>query len=59
MVVLYPTQGGHKTYAICTACDRRGGRSLTAGWAAVLAWIALPILALVCLLMVLAALRDG
>ena len=52
------TEGGHKTYAICTACDRRGGRSLNAGWAAVLVWIALPILALVALLLVLAAFAD-
>ncbi|MBK6520556.1 MAG: hypothetical protein IPM79_11820 [Polyangiaceae bacterium] len=40
------TEGGSKLWAICTSCDARGGRSLAPGWVIVLAWLALPILAL-------------
>ncbi len=38
--------GGARVWAICLACDDRGGRSLRRGWATVLGWIALPIAAL-------------
>lgn len=40
------TEGGAKLWAICTACDRRGGRSLVPGWIIVLTWVAAPILLL-------------
>ncbi|MGK3996300.1 hypothetical protein [Sorangium sp. So ce1024] len=40
------TEGGARIWAICLACEDRGGRSLRRGWATVLGWIALPIAAL-------------
>jgi len=40
------TEGGARVWAICLACEDRGGRSLRGGWLMVLAWIAAPILAL-------------
>jgi hypothetical protein len=52
------TEGGTRVWAICFACEDRGGRSLRGGWAMVLGWIALPILGLavaVALLALLAA----
>ena len=41
------TDGGVTTYAICTRCDRRGGRSLDSGWGAVRKWMLLLLMALV------------
>jgi hypothetical protein len=40
------TEGGHGVFAICLACEDRGGRSLRGGWIALLRFIAVPILAL-------------
>ena len=47
------TEGGAKTYAICLDCERRAGRSLRAGWLAVMGWIMLPILVLVVVVVLL------
>jgi hypothetical protein len=47
------TSGGSTTFAICHACERRGGSSLSAGWVAVLGWFAKPILGLLLALVVL------
>ncbi len=47
------TEGGAGTWAICLACDRRGGRSLTRGWVTVIGWIALPIALLLALVVLL------
>jgi hypothetical protein len=40
------TTGAVTPFAICTACERRGGPSLAAGWLRVMGWIAMPILVL-------------
>jgi hypothetical protein len=40
------TEGGTRVWAICLACEDRGGRSLRQGWAMVIGWIAVPIMAL-------------
>jgi hypothetical protein len=40
------TQGGASVWAVCIACERRGGRSLRAGWGAAMFWLIVPILAL-------------
>jgi hypothetical protein len=40
------TEHGANVWAICHACNRRGGRSLRSGWKAALFWLVLPILAL-------------
>jgi hypothetical protein len=50
------TTGGAQPWAICLGCDRAGGRSLNAGWRAVLGWILLPILALLLAVLALYAL---
>ncbi|HEX6276408.1 MAG TPA: hypothetical protein VFZ53_25380 [Polyangiaceae bacterium] len=47
------TSGGSTTFAICLACERRGGSSLTSGWYVVLGWFLKPMLALVAALVVL------
>ena len=47
------TTGATTTFAICLACERRGGRSLSGGWAVVLGWILKPILGLLVALVVL------
>lgn len=47
------TKGGAHTWAVCLTCNRRGGRSLSGGWIAVLGWIARPILGLVIALLLL------
>jgi len=47
------TTGGSTTFAICLACERRGGSSLTSGWFVVLGWFAKPILGLFVALVVL------
>jgi len=50
------TEGGLRVFAICLACEDRGGRSLRRGWGLVLGWIAAPILLLALLVAVLEAL---
>jgi hypothetical protein len=40
------TEGGARVWAICLACEDRGGRSLRGGWLMVLGWVAGPILIL-------------
>jgi hypothetical protein len=40
------TEGGAKLWAICLRCEKKGGKSLAGGWGLVLAWIALPLVAL-------------
>jgi hypothetical protein len=47
------TEGGARVWAICLACEDRGGRSLRAGWIAVIGWIAGPIAALALLVALL------
>lgn len=47
------TTGGTTTFAICLACERRGGSSLSGGWSVVLGWILKPILGLFVALVVL------
>lgn len=46
------TEGGAHVWAVCKRCDAKGGRSLSGGWAAVLSWIARPILVLALALVV-------
>jgi len=48
------TEGGARVWAICFACEDRGGRSLSRGWLVVLGWIAGPILALALVIVILA-----
>jgi hypothetical protein len=50
------TEGGAQVWAICLACEDRGGRSLRHGWLAVIGWVAVPILGLALLLALLSAL---
>lgn len=52
------TEGGAKVWAICSRCERKGGRSLRSGWAIVLAWILVPTVG-IALLLVLLALAFG
>jgi hypothetical protein len=40
------TEGGVRTYAICIACNRAVGPSLTRSWLVVIYWVALPLAAL-------------
>jgi hypothetical protein len=40
------TEGGAKVYAICLACEDRGGRSLKRAWLGFIGWIAAPVLLL-------------
>ena len=47
------TTGGTTTFAICLACERGGGSSLSASWRVVLGWLLKPILALAVALVVL------
>ena len=44
------TEGGASAWAVCTRCDSKGGRSLSAGWRAALVWLLLPIAGLVMLI---------
>ena len=48
------TEGGARVWAICLACEDRGGRSLGRGWLTVIGWVAVPILGLAALLALLA-----
>lgn len=47
------TTGGQTTFAICLACERRGGSSLSAGWRQVIVWFLKPIAGLLVALVVL------
>ena len=53
------TEGGARVWAICLACEDRGGRSLRRGWGAVIGWIAVPILVLAILVAILSQLHLG
>lgn len=48
------TEGGVDTWAICTRCDRKKGRSLSSGWSSIVLWLLLLIglLALMAVLVV-------
>jgi hypothetical protein len=35
-----------RTWAICTRCDRKRGKSLLGGWALVAAWVLVPVVGL-------------
>jgi hypothetical protein len=48
------TEGGARVWAICLACEDRGGRSLRSGWLVVMRWLAVPIVGLALLLALLA-----
>lgn len=52
------TEGGTRVFAICLACEDRGGRSLRGGWGLVLRWIGVPILALALLVLLLTYLEG-
>lgn len=52
------TEGGAQVWAICLACEDRGGRSLRSGWWTVMGWIAGPIAALVVIVALLWALSG-
>jgi hypothetical protein len=41
------TEGSVRTWAICTRCDRKRGKSLLGGWALVAAWVLVPVVGLV------------
>ncbi|MRG96226.1 hypothetical protein [Polyangium spumosum] len=47
------TEGGARVWAICLACEDRGGRSLRNRWITFLGWIALPIAGLAVLVALL------
>ncbi|MDC3959813.1 hypothetical protein [Polyangium jinanense] len=47
------TEGGARVWAICLACEDRGGRSLRRGWITFLGWIAVPIAGLAVLVALL------
>lgn len=47
------TEGTAGKWAICTRCDRHGGRRTHRAWWPVAIWCGLPVLALVILLMLL------
>jgi hypothetical protein len=48
------TQHGTQPWAICRACERRGGRSLRHAWLGLILWLAGALLALAGLVSVLA-----
>jgi hypothetical protein len=52
------TEGGARVWAICLACEDRGGRSLRRAWIAVIGWIAVPIVLLAGVVALLAALMG-
>lgn len=51
------SEGGSATFAVCTACARRGGASVAPGWRGLFGWLALIILALAAAALGLALLR--
>ena len=48
------TDGGAKVWAICLACEDRGGRSLKTAWRGLLGFLAIPVLVLAALVALLA-----
>jgi hypothetical protein len=52
------TEGGAKTWAICLACEDRGGRSLRSPWVGFLLWLAVPILGLAAVVILLSLLAG-
>jgi hypothetical protein len=40
------TEGGVRVWAICLACDRKGGRSLSGAWASLALWLTALLVAL-------------
>jgi hypothetical protein len=40
------TEGGVRVWAICLACDRRKGRSLSGAWRGLLLWLVMILVAL-------------
>jgi hypothetical protein len=50
------TSGGASLWAICLACERSHGSSLSGGWWTVLGWLVKPMLVLLLLYVVLRAL---
>jgi hypothetical protein len=52
------TEGGSRVWAICLACEDRGGRSLTHAWRGLLLWV-IGILGVLALLVVAAGLLFG
>ncbi len=51
------TDGGATTFAVCHACEGRGGATLAPGWRGTLAWLALLVVGLAALAAALALLR--
>lgn len=52
------TEHGARVWAICLACEDRGGRSLRGAWMAVVGWIVLPILVLAGVVVLVAVLTG-
>jgi hypothetical protein len=52
------TEDGAKVWAICLACEDRGGRSLRRGWLTVIGWVAAPILGLAAIVTLLSLLTS-
>lgn len=52
------TTGGAAPWAICHACQRSGGDSLTRGWVVVVGWFLKPIALLLAVYLVLRWLAD-
>lgn len=52
------TEGGVKTFALCTRCVRRGGASMGSAWRGLLGWLALIVVALAAVALALALLRK-
>lgn len=53
------SEHGAKTWAICLACEERGGRSLRGGWTHVLLWLAGPMIALAAITALLQRCQPG
>ena len=47
------TRGGADLWAICLACERSGGSSLSRGWLTVLGWLLKPMAALIAVYLLL------
>ncbi len=50
------TDGGATTFAVCVACERRGGASLRGAWLGMLGWLAVIVVVLAALGIALALL---
>jgi hypothetical protein len=53
------TRHGASQWAICFACERRGGRSLRSAWAGLLLWLGIPLIALALLVSALYVFLPG